>query len=111
MLQMFRQIGDVDEVPRRRNARARDDILEFTHVARPRMLEQERLRPTGQTGNIFPVSGVVFFHEEMNEQRNIFQPFGKRWNADLNRAQAIKKIFPKMPRQELSAQIPDEQNE
>jgi hypothetical protein len=51
MLQMFREIADVDEIAGRGDARRGNYIFELANVSRPRMLKQDGLRAAGQTGN------------------------------------------------------------
>jgi len=40
---------------------------------------------------------VVLLKEKLNEQWNIFQSFGRGRNANLNRAEPVKKIFTETP--------------
>src|SRR5216684_260660 len=106
VLQLLRQIRQIDEVSRRRYARAGDDILHLAHISRPPVPQQDGLRPPRQPENVFSIRGVVFLQEKLHQQRNIFQPLRQRGNADLDRTQPVKKIFPKMSRQHLRSQIP-----
>ena len=106
VLQLFRQVRQIDEVSRCRDARAGDDILQFAHIARPAVSQQYGLRPPRQPENILSISGVVFLQEKLHQQRYIFQPLGQRGNADLYGAQPVKQIFAKASRQHLRAQIP-----
>src|ERR1700739_2928000 len=65
MLQVLRQVADVDEVPRGGDARRGDHVFQFPHVSRPGMLQQHRLRAAGQPGDIFPVRIVIFLQEKL----------------------------------------------
>ena len=46
VLQMLGHVAQVDEVSCRRDARRRDDILQFPHIPRPGVLQQHSLCPS-----------------------------------------------------------------
>lgn len=84
MLKMLRQIAEVDEVTRRRDAGGRYYVLEFTDISWPGMLQWHSLGAAGQTRDIFGVSVVVLFQEDLDQQRNVLQPLGARRDANLD---------------------------
>jgi len=43
VLQLFREIRDVDKVAHRRDIRAGNYVFQLSHIARPRMLQHDRL--------------------------------------------------------------------
>ena len=56
-------------------------------------------------GIFLPYASLYFFKEILNQERNVFRPLAQRRNANLNRIQPIKKIFPEAPGQNFSAEI------
>ncbi len=75
---------DIDKIVQSNQGGAGDDILEFSHVAGPMMLQQGCLRPTRESLNILSKSGVVFFDKEGHESWNIFEPLSQTGNTNLD---------------------------
>ena len=105
MLHVFGEVGEIDEVAGGRDAGAGDDVFEFANVSRPGMLQQHRLSPARKARNFFAVSFVVFFQKVLNQQRNVFQPLAERRDANLDRTQAVEKIFPESPGENFGAKV------
>lgn len=77
MLQIFRQVGDVDEIAGGGDTGGRNYVFQFAHITWPGMLQQDGLRAAGEPGNVFGVSVVVFLKEKLDEQGNVFQALRK----------------------------------
>ena len=84
VLQLPRQVCQIDEFSRCRDARAGNNILQLTNVPWPGVAQQHRLRAPRQSKNIFPVGAVVFLQEKLHQQWNVLQPLRQRGNADLD---------------------------
>ncbi len=67
VLEIFWQIGDVDEITHGGDAGGGDDIFEFPDVTGPGMLKKNGLRAACEAGDIFGVGVVVFFQKELDE--------------------------------------------
>jgi hypothetical protein len=76
MVKLFGQVAKIDKIAGGGNASGGDHVLQFTDVPRPRMLQQDGLRPAGQAGNILSVGVIVFLQEKLNQKGNVFQALG-----------------------------------
>jgi len=105
MLQVLREIAEVDEISGGGDAGCRDNIFELADISGPGMLQENSLRAAREARDILSVGVVVFLQEELNEKRNIFESFGERWNANLNGGEAIEKIFAESSGKNFGAQV------
>src|SRR5713101_886659 len=104
MLEMLRQITQVDEVARSGDARAGNDVLQFAHIAWPGMLQQNGLRAPRQPGDVLSIGRVVFVQKKLNQEWNILEPLRQRRDTDLDGTQTVKKILAETPCQDFRAQ-------
>src|SRR5450432_723863 len=105
MLEIFRKIGNVDEVSRGGNAGGGDDIFGFADVAGEWMLQKDGLSAASEAGNILSVSVVVFLQQKLNQQGNVFQALNHGGNANLDGAEAVEEIFAKAPSKDFGAEV------
>ena len=104
-LQVLGQVGDINKVRRSIDAGAGNNILQLAHVAGPGVLQQEGLRAAREAGNFLSIGLVVFLEEEMKQKRDVFETFRERRHANLNRAQAVEKVFAKPPGQNFRPDV------
>src|SRR5262249_41671272 len=104
-LQLLGKVGEVDEFSHRRDTSARDDVFEFADIAGPGMLEHGGLGAARKAGDFLAVGFVVFLQEKLHEQRDVFQAFGKRRNANLDRTEAIVEVFAEFSAENFGAEI------
>src|SRR5579859_222276 len=61
VLQVLRQVREIDEIARCGDRPGGNHVLQFTHISRPGMLQQRRLGPARQPRDILPIYVVIFF--------------------------------------------------
>ena len=105
VLEMFGEVAEVDEITRGRNAGGGDDIFEFSDIAGPGVLEEDRLGAAGEASDLFAVSLVVFLEEELDEKRNVLEPLGERRDADLDRAETVIEIFAEAAGEDFGSEV------
>src|SRR5260370_8718532 len=72
LLQIFRQVLQVNKVVRRHQGRAGNHVLELSYVAGPGMLQQHRLCSTGESLNLLALSSVIFLYKKTDQLSTTF---------------------------------------
>ena len=104
-LEMLGQIGDVDEVARGGDSGAGENIFQLADVAGPVVLEENNLSAAGEAEERLAIGFAIFFEEMLDEERNVLRALGEAGNAQLDRAEAVEKIFAEASGENFGAQI------
>lgn len=69
--------------------RAFDHVLQFAHIARPGIINQQCRRGLGNSLYLLPAASRAVLKERVNQQRNILAPFTERRHENLDHVEPV----------------------
>lgn len=105
LLDVLRQVANVDEIRAVRDRGAGNDVFEFADISRPFVMDQSDLSATSESAEEFVVGFGVFLQEVLHENRNVFIALAQSGNANFDAAEPVEKIFAETACQNFGAQV------